>query len=183
MTQGDGVRFHTPFRLLHRSRRGVGSFLWPIKVSVCDGACSLSDHVDYDVRESDRNGVRRIELSHMRVGTLGFELELFHGNDRIEQRSDLPARLARPCSRCQFLVQGCQVDGALGSNHQGEQALRHVVGEKVAILVGLDENIRAAASVGQGIRDQVTDAAKSPPAKRTRQSFADSPTPGIGEPA
>jgi hypothetical protein len=115
----------------------------------------MFDHVDHDIRESDGDGVRRIQLDDVRVGTIGFELEFFHGDDGIQQGPDLPARLARPCSRCQFLVEGSQGDGALGGDHQGEDALRHVGGEQVAVLVGFDEDIRAAGSVGQGVGDQI----------------------------
>ena len=50
--------------------------------------------------------MRRVQLNDVRVGTIGFELKFFPGNDGIEQGPDLPARLARPCSRCQWLVEG-----------------------------------------------------------------------------
>ena len=74
-----------------------------------------------------------------RASAIGFELEFCLGNDGIQQRPDLPAWLACPCSRCQFLVEGRQCDRALGGDHQGEQVLRHVGGEQVAVFLGFDE--------------------------------------------
>ena len=49
-----------------------------------DGADSLFDHVDHDVRVSDRDGVRRVQLNDVGVGAVGFEPEFFLGDDGIE---------------------------------------------------------------------------------------------------
>ena len=38
---------------------------------------------------------------------------------------------------------------------RASRLLRHVGGEEVAVLVGFDEDIRAAGSVGQGVGDQI----------------------------
>jgi hypothetical protein len=86
-------------------------------------------------------------LNDVRVGTVGFEPEFFLRDDGIEQGPDLPARLARPCSRCQYVAEGCRLDGALSGNHQGEHALRHIGGEEVAVLLGFNEDICAGGSV------------------------------------
>ena len=98
---------HAQLGSLRRSQRGEEP---PLNRSLLLHGCAggLLDHIDHDVRESDGDGVRRVQLNDVRVGTIGFELEFFLGNDGIEQGPDLPARLARPCSRCQWLVEGCQ---------------------------------------------------------------------------
>jgi hypothetical protein len=57
---------------------------------------------------------------------------------------------------------------------QGEHALRHVGGEEPAVLVGLDEGIRPAGSVGQGVCRQIDgrrEVAAGEPLETIRCSF------------